>query len=155
MTLGELKGGFFGYRKAGVYQYIIELEEQFAAKLEAMGENTRKLEAQYQRRIGQLEQERDEARRQCQLLLQAEEQRQQSEAEQRQEQLRLQEETQQQSQLLAQYRRQVEQMREMFRAMLAEVDGKAEALDKQLERVQEACPEHNLSLFQRKTEQPA
>ena len=52
MTLQELKTGLFGYQKAGVYQYITELEEQFSAQ---MLEREKRIQ-QYEGRIAELEQ---------------------------------------------------------------------------------------------------
>ena len=48
MTLGELKSGFFGFKKASVYQYITSMEEKFSSMLTAKDEEASKAAEQYQ-----------------------------------------------------------------------------------------------------------
>ena len=51
----ELKKGLWGYKKEGVYRYIMNLEEESSQKLAEKDEKMAQQEAQAQSRIGELE----------------------------------------------------------------------------------------------------
>ena len=55
MRLDELKKGLWGYKKEGVYRYIMNLEEESSQKLAEKDEKMAQQEAQAQSRIGELE----------------------------------------------------------------------------------------------------
>ena len=57
MKLKELKTGFWGYQKAGVFQYITDLEEQFSARLLEKDRQIQELTRGYQERIASLEEQ--------------------------------------------------------------------------------------------------
>lgn len=166
-TLGNLKSGLFGYQKAGVYQYITQLEEQFSAKLLEKEAEAKSAAEEYQKRIELLEQELRETRQQFEAqrneqvviantLLEAQRyaERLKQEAAQKQQEVQrqLEEETAKQTRALEGYQKQVHQLRESLQAMLEGMDRTAEQLEQRMEQVREDCPEQNLSLFQRKTE---
>lgn len=166
MTLSELKSGFFGYRKTSVYQYITSLEEQFSSKLMEQEAQARKDAEQYQQRIQQLEEElaaireQYETQRSQQLvvadtLLDAQrwagQLRQEAEEQRQQASQQLEEEVGRQNRELERYRAQVQALREAFRSTLQELDGQAAKLEEQVDETLAAAPDHNLSLFQRRT----
>lgn len=150
MTLQELKTGLFGYQKAGVYQYITELEEQFSAQ---MLEREKRIQ-QYEGRIAELEQHLK--------TLQAREREaspatspdrpelQEMEVQAAEAQRRLEERVADQDRALARYDQQLRQLRQLFHDMLLEMDGTAEQLEGHLESTKAAGRDRNMSLFRRK-----
>lgn len=166
MTLSDLKTGFFGYKKASVYQYITDLEEQFSTKLVEKDEELKKVVEQYEQKLQRLEEELSEARKQFEAkkneqgviadaLIEAQryaqQMRQEAEEKRREAQQSLEEETARQNQALERYRDQIRQLREAFAAMLNEMDAAANHLEHKAETTQAESPEPNLSLFRRKT----
>ncbi len=57
MKLKELKTCFWGYQKAGVFQYITDLEEQFSARLLEKDQQIQELTRGYQEQIAALEEQ--------------------------------------------------------------------------------------------------
>ena len=57
MKTEDLKTGLFGFRKASVFQYISEIEEECSAKLMERDAQIKKNEEQYLLRTQQLEEE--------------------------------------------------------------------------------------------------
>ena len=55
MRMEELKRGFWGYQKEGVYRCITSMEEEFSARLMEKDAALAKLEEQYQARVRELE----------------------------------------------------------------------------------------------------
>lgn len=167
MTLSELKTGLFGYKKASVYQYITSLEEQFSAKLVEKDAAMKQAAEQYQEKIQRLEEEVERLRKQCDIqreeqsvisgaILQAQryaqEIRQEVQQEQQDARHRLEEASAEQTRQLEAYRSQIRAIRAAFEATLQEMDGTAQQLEREMEKVLEEQPKHNLTLFSRKPE---
>lgn len=167
MTLAELESGFFGYKKASVYQYITNLEKEFSAKLVERDEEMKKAVEQYQQKIQQLEEELSKVRAQYEAqqeaqsvissaLIQAQRYadviKHEAEQEQREAQRRFEAATAEQTRELDGYCSQIRNLRESFAAMLREMDDTMDQLEQQAERILEEKPEPKLTLFSRKTE---
>ena len=166
MTLGELKSGFFGFKKASVYQYITNMEEKFSSMLTAKDEEASKAAEQYQQRIDGLEKELNQLREQYEAqrneqvviantLMEAQRyaERMKREAEQKQQeaQRQLEEASAVQNRELERYRGQIQQLRAHFITMLKDMDGTAGRLEEKMEQLQEPGQTQNLSLFCRRT----
>ena len=57
MKLDQLKKGFWGYKKASVYEYITMMEEEFSEKLAEKVTEQKTQEEQYRTQIAALEKE--------------------------------------------------------------------------------------------------
>ena len=165
MKTEALKTGFWGYKKFSVCQYITAMEQEFSAKLLEQDEESRALLEQERQRSQALEEELNalreqyEAQRSEQLLIAntlveaqryAETLKAESEARAQEAEQRLQEELAKREQELEQYTERLNQLRELFRSMLQEMDGSAEHLLLQLQDIK--APDRDISLFCRKPE---
>ena len=155
MRMDELKKGFWGYKKEGVYRCIVALEEESSQKLAEKEARLVQLEAQSQSRIAELERTLEALREEnvslkanqaavFSTLLEAQRhaerlREESSRREQRaQEELRLQ--VQRQTQKLDTYAAKVQQLRDMLHDMLADFDGRAEEAVQALAALQEQAP---------------
>ncbi len=167
MKTEALKTGLWGYKKFSVYQYITALEEEFSAKLlEKDQENHTALE-QAQLRIRQLEQELAELHRQHDALRDehllisntlldaqryAETLRAQTQEQEQAACKHLEEAVETRKRELEQYDGRLSQLRQLFRTMLQEMDASALEMEPHLEKLREAAPDGNMSLFHRNQE---
>ena len=166
MTLGELKSGFFGYKKTSVYQYITSMEEKFSAMLAAKEEEAGKAAERYQQRIDALEaelrqiKEQYEAQRSEQLVIAntlmeaqryAEKVKRETEQKRQEAQQRLEEAAAEKNRELEGYSKQIQDLRAQFLAALREMDDTAGQLEKRAEQLRESGCGQNLSLFCRRT----
>lgn len=168
MKLDQLKKGLWGYQKASVYEYITMAEEEFSTKLAEKDAQHQKSEKQYQARIDaleqelrtvkeQLEQQRNEKLAIASTLVEATQYadalRQEAREQEQKEREAWEEKLAAAQQELEQYRGQVSQVRKMVRALLESMDGQAQGVEQQMEAV--ACPDHNMTLFERKSQAQA
>lgn len=63
MKLDQLKKGFWGYKKASVYEYITMMEEEFSEKLAEKVTEQKTQEEQYRTQIAALEKELSRVRK--------------------------------------------------------------------------------------------
>ena len=163
MKLDELKKSWFGYEKAGVYQYIAELEETCAAKLAQQEEQAKQAEESYQTRIRQLEEELRQLRQKYEqqqeqslmisaVLMDAKryaaQLRQDAQDQDAQERQQMEREYAQARQEIDRCRQQADRLRDIFRTLLEEMDRQAEEYALQAE-APELPDEGNMALFQR------
>ena len=167
MKLDQLKKGLWGYQKASVYAYITMAEEEFSAKLAEKDSLHQASEEQYQSRIRtleqelrtvkeQLEQQRSEKLEIASTLVAAtqyaETLRREAEETARKEREAWEEELSDARRELEQYRGQISHVRELLHSLLRGMDDQVQDMEQQLEAVQDVCPSHNMSLFERKRE---
>lgn len=165
MKLDDLKKSWFGYEKAGVYQYISELEETCAAKLAQQEAQAKQAEESYQARLRQMEEELRQLRQKYEkqqeqalmvssVLLDAksyaEQLRQNAQDQDAQERRQLEGEYTQARREIDRCRQQADRLRDIFRTLLEEMDRQAEEYTLQAEaEVQALSDEGNMALFQR------
>ncbi len=155
MRLDELKKGLWGYKKEGVYRYIMNLEEESSQKLAEKDEKMAQQEAQAQSRIGELERTVEALREEntslkanqsavFATLLEAQRYAERLREESARREQKAQEELKtkicRQTQMLERYSDRVRQLREVLRDMLVEFDGKAEQTGQALASIQEQDP---------------
>ena len=155
MRLDELKKGLWGYKKEGVYRYIMNLEEESSQKLAEKDEKMAQQEAQAQSRIGELERTVEALREEntslkanqsavFATLLEAQRYAERLREESARREQKAQEELKtkicHQTQMLERYSDRVRQLREVLRDMLVEFDGKAEQTGQALAYIQEQDP---------------
>lgn len=167
MKLDQLKKGLWGYQKASVYAYITMAEEEFSAKLAEKDSRHEASEEQYRSRIDaleqelhtvkeQLEQQRSEKLEIASTLMAAtqyaETLRRNAEETARKEREAWEQELAAARRELEQYRGQISHVRELLHTLLRGMDDQAQSMEQQMETVQDACPGHNMTLFERKRE---
>lgn len=167
MNVQELKTGFWGYQKTGVYRYITDMEEEFAKRLAQVEEERKKEAEDYRRQIQRQEEELEQLRRQCDQLSQSreaiaatllnaqqfgEDLRQQARQKAQEEELRMEARAAAQSLKLDQYDQQLEQLRQAIGAALEKMEQSVEEVSAQVKQLRQEGEECNLSLFQRKTD---
>ena len=155
MRLDELKKGLWGYKKEGVYRYIMNLEEESSQKLAEKDEKMAQQEAQAQSRIGELERTVEALREEntslkanqsavFATLLEAQRYAERLREESARREQKAQEELKtkicRQTQMLERYSDRVRQLREVLRDMLVEFDGTAEQTGQALASIQEQDP---------------
>lgn len=165
MKLDQLKKGLFGYKKSSVYECVAAMEEEFFEKLSAKDAASRSSEEQYQKRIADLEealrQVREELERRKNEQMEiaatlmeatryAEALRQKAEEQTRREREAWEQSLAASQKELDQYQAQVANIREVFCSLLRAVEEQSQAFELQVEAVKAACPEHNMTLFERK-----
>ena len=140
MRLDELKKGLWGYKKEGVYRYIMNLEEESSQKLAEKDEKMAQQEAQAQSRIGELERSPILLATLLEAQRYAERLREESARREQKAQEELKTKICRQTQMLERYSDRVRQLREVLRDMLVEFDGKAEQTGQALASIQEQDP---------------
>ena len=158
MRLDELKKGLWGYKKEGVYRYIMNLEEESSQKLAEKDEKICAITAamaEGQSRIGELERTVEALREEntslkanqsavFATLLEAQRYAERLREESARREQKAQEELKtkicRQTQMLERYSDRVRQLREVLRDMLVEFDGKAEQTGQALASIQEQDP---------------
>ena len=163
MRLEELKKGFWGYKKEGVFQYITDLESTFSQKLLEKDAQAERAAQEAQARIQALEQEeralrqeldkfRDQQSQIARAILDARASAEAMKAESLAQEEAARETVRQalETELaeLGRYRETVAGVREAVREALGALDRQLEALEDQADAAEEASPEKNLSLFQ-------
>ena len=163
MQIEELKKGFWGYQKEGVFQYIAAQEETFSQRLMEKDAAAAREAELAQKRIRDLEQENAELRRELKTLREqqerisstlldaracAEAMKAESQAEEEAARAQVRQTLEQDLEQLKTYRGRIERLRVELQALLRETEQKAEALEQKVETVTMAVPEANLSLFQ-------
>ena len=167
MKLDQLKKGFFGYKKASVYEYIAMMEEEFSAKLSAKESEYKENEEKYSERIKLLEEELKNTKEELEenkkaqmtiasTLMEATRYRDTlcKDADKRAEEERKkwEKELAQRRKELDKYQAQVSSLKEMLLGLLQKMEDEAEEFDSRIEYVKSACPSHNMTLFERKKE---
>ena len=156
MRMEELKRGFWGYQKKGVYRCITSMEEEFSARLMEKDAALAKLEEQYQARVRELEealaraQEENRAQSRSQAAISEALLRAQDYAQKLREESQRQEETvrrdiaarahRQQRELDA-YQGELDRLRQTIRTLLEELDSRAGAVQGKLELLRAEAPE--------------
>ena len=156
MRMEELKRGFWGYQKEGVYRCITSMEEEFSARLMEKDAALAKLEEQYQARVRELEealaraQEENRAQSRSQAAISEALLRAQDYAQKLREESQRQEETvrrdiaarahRQQRELDA-YQGELDRLRQTIRTLLEELDSRAGAVQGKLELLRAEAPE--------------
>lgn len=166
MELDKLQKGFFGYKKASVYEYIVSLEEEFSAKLMEKDGQMKKNKEQYLFRIGQMEEELKELRRKydsqhieqtmiADTLVEAkrfaEQIKKESAAREEEAREQFEERLQEKYQELNQYQEQIDQIRKTLYEALQKMDEQMQEMERKIVVTNEECPGRNMSLFERKT----
>lgn len=153
MKTEDLKTGLFGFRKASVFQYISEIEEECSAKLMERDAQIKKNEEQYLLRTQQLEEElsdlKEALEKQKGVRKTADAQRGGASAAQEQEAQRLGELLEKKRQELKACETQIQHIRETLQTLLSEMNGQVQELRPGAE---EEHPTRNMSLFLRKNE---
>ena len=162
MRLEELKKGFWGYKKEGVFQYITDLESTFSQKLLEKDAQMERMDQQAQTRIRELEEENSRLREEVSRIrgqydqistaildarasaeaLKAETQVQEEAARQT-----LRQALEQDLSLLDGYRANIKKLRESICATLEELNAQTHQLEQQAASLSEAAPTGNLALF--------
>ncbi len=163
MRIEELKKGFWGFQKDGVFRFIAQQEEGFAQKLAEKDAQMERRSQQDQERIQRLEEENrklqaelERFQKQQDLIaqaildarasadaLKAESQAQEAAA---RETVRL--TLDREMREMERYRENIAALREALHAMTKELDRKADQAEEQVKEVYAAAPMHNLTLFQ-------
>lgn len=163
MRIEELKKGFWGFQKDGVFRFIAQQEEAFAQKLAEKDAQMERRSQQDQERIQRLEEENrqlqaelERFQKQQDLIaqaildarasadaLKAESQAQEAAARETVH-LTLDREMRE----MEHYRENIAALREALHAMTKELDRKADQAEEQVKEVYAAAPVHNLTLFQ-------
>ena len=161
MRIEELKKGFWGFQKDGVFRFIAQQEEAFAQKLAEKDAQMERRSQQDQERIQRLENRKLQAelerfQKQQDLIaqaildarasadaLKAESQAQEAAA---RETVRL--TLDREMREMERYRENIAALREALHAMTKELDRKADQAEEQVKEVYAAAPMHNLTLFQ-------
>lgn len=167
MKLDQLKKGFFGYKKASVYEYISLMDEEFSAKLLEKEAEYRKGEEQYRERIialeeelnqvrDQLEQQRKEQMTIASTLMEAtrygESLRQAAQAREQKEREAWEKKLAENEKEINKYHEQIKSVREMFGSLLRAMDEQIQTVEQKAEAVKSSCPSHNMTLFERKND---
>jgi len=160
--MDELKRGFWGYRRDSVYRYIVLLEEEASKRVAEKEARIDRLEAESQRQIAELEREhkrkmadleavtaalreenrvlRDNQELVFSTMLEAQKYAGQLKADSvrqaRQAQEKLSAAMQRENQRLSGYAKQVQQLRSVIQGLLEELDGRAEDVERAIERLQ-------------------
>lgn len=164
MKLEDLKTGLFGYKKTNVFQLISAMEEDYSAKLMEMHKQAMKIEEQQLEKIRQLEEELKAARKQLKKLKSKQNYAsiysQQYIEPLKKEIDEKEHETQQMlnglsgisQQELDAYQVQIQNIREMFHSLIVSMSNETYKSMQQREDSNISAPEHNMTLFSRKTE---
>ena len=155
MRIDELKKSIWGYKVSDVCQYLSAVESRHAERIAELQEQAAQAEEQAQKRIGELEAELAALRRENEALLekrqltfdtllaaqayarQAREETRQHEEEARQ---KVADEAGRQMSELNDYAVKISKMRDDFRALLEELDGRTTDVQMQLQELQAAAP---------------
>ena len=155
MRIDELKKSIWGYKVSDVCQYLSAVESRHAERIAELQEQAAQAEEQAQKRIGELEAELAALRRENEALLekrqltfdtllaaqayarQAREETRQHEEEARQ---KVADEAGRQMSELNDYAAKISKMRDDFRALLEELDGRTADVQMQLQELQAAAP---------------
>ena len=163
MRLEELKKGFWGYKKEGVFQYITDLEQTCSQKLQEREERAAQSERQAQARIQALEQEHSALKEELSKLrgqqdqisaaildarASAETMRAETQAREEAARAAVQRALEEDLAELKRYREKVSALRESIRWTLEGLDGQMEEAEQQAQALDETSPERNLTLFQ-------
>jgi len=153
--MDELKKGLWGYRKDSVYHYIVSLEEEASKRVAERDARMDKLETDARQQIAELEAALAALRAENQALrdnqelvfstmLEAQRYAEQLKADSyhqaKQAQEKLSSAIEQENQQLSGYKKRVEQLRTVIQELLEEFDGKAEEVEKALERLPAQAP---------------
>ncbi|HIS75316.1 MAG TPA: hypothetical protein IAB51_00760 [Candidatus Merdivicinus excrementipullorum] len=167
MESKNLKKGLFGFQQASVFQYISDIEETFSAKLMEKDAQAQKNEEQYLLKIRRLEEELSDVREQFEkqknqqvmianTLLDAqryaETLKKETEEKEQEARRKLTEQIERKQQEINAYQMQIQQIREMFHALLSKMDGETQELEQDAQTVKDNCPGQNMSLFLRRNE---
>ncbi|MBM6830189.1 hypothetical protein H9X85_11410 [Anaerotignum lactatifermentans] len=167
MELDKLQKGFFGYKKASVYEYIVSLEEEFSARLSEKDEQLKTNEEKYQSRIRQLESEirnlQSKYDAQCKeqsvitsTLVEAkrfaEQLKEESQAKEEEARTKFEEELQESYRRLKGYQEQIDSLRSNFAEILHTMDDQLSEVAQAVETTKQECAGRNMSLFERKAE---
>jgi len=149
--MDELKRGFWGYQRDSVCRYIVLLEEEASKRVAERDARLDRLEQEHKRQVAGLEAVLTALREENQTLRENQEQvfstmlearryadqlKADSARQARQAQEELSAAVQRENQRLGGYARQVQQLRSVIQGMLEELDGKAEDVEKAMERLQ-------------------
>lgn len=165
MELDKLQKGFFGYKKASVYEYLVSLEEEFSVKLMEKDQQMKKNEEQFLSRIGQMEEELKELRKKydsqykeqsmiADTLVEAkrfaEQMKKESTVKEEEARAQFEEQLQEKYQELKQYQGQITQIRNVLYKVLQEMDEQMQKMEQEIVATKEECPGRNMTLFERK-----
>lgn len=165
MELDKLKKGFFGYKKASVYEYIVFLEEEFSAKLMEKDAQNKANEEQYLSKIQQMEEELKELRQKCdtqhgeQTMIAAtlveakrfaEQLKQESAAKEEEAWKKFEKELKEKYRELKMYQDQIADIRKGFLEALRAMDEQLQEVEGTVEAAKSECPGRNMTLFERK-----
>ena len=163
MRLEELKKGFWGYKREGVFQYITDLEETCSRKLQERDERAEQAARQAQARVQALEQENRALREELEKLRARQDQISQAILDARDSAAAMRAESQAREEAareeirqtleadlaeLGRYRERITALRETIRRTLESLEQQAGALEEQAEALNAASPAGNLTLFQ-------
>ena len=163
MRLEELKKGLWGYKKDAVFQYISQQEEQFAQKIAEKDAQLEQTSRQDRSRIQDLEQENRALKEELARLRAQQDQISQaildarSSAETLKAESRAQEEKareavrqalEQDLAVLNGYRQQVVDLHRTIQAAMKALEQQMGEMEQQTEKLLEAAPQENLTLFQ-------
>ena len=157
MKLDQLKKGFWGYKKASVYEYITMMEEEFSEKLAEKVTEQKKQEEEYRTQITSLEKELEEQKKEqmtvAAALMEAvrykDELQQEAREKMQEERAAWEKKLEEGEKELNGYQKQIAKVREMIQGLLQSMDAKSEEVEMQIQTVKAACPRHNMTLFER------
>lgn len=157
--MGELKRGFWGYKKDSVYRYIVSMEEDASARVAEKEARLEKLEAESKQQIAGLEsalsalREENASLRNNQAvvfstLMEAQKHAEHIKAESRRRERQVQEEiamsVQRKTKQVDNYLEQIRMFRETVQAMLKEFDERAEEAERSLTQLRSQAPSADL-----------
>ena len=165
MELDKLKKGFFGYKKASVYEYIVFLEEEFSAKLMEKDAQIKETEEKYLSKIQQMEEEMKALRQKCdaqngeQTMIAAalveakrfaEQLKKESSAKEEEAWEKFEKELKETYRELKMYQEQIADIRKGFQEALRVMDEQLQEMEENVETAKSECPGRNMTLFERK-----
>ena len=167
MKLDQLKKGFWGYKKASVYEYIALMEEEFSTKLLKKDEEYKENEEKYIERIRLLEDELKKVNQELEnqkkeqmtissTLMEAtkyaEVLRKEAKETAKKERIQWEKELSESKNELNRYHKHVSNLREELCSILHKMENEAAEFEGQIIEIKSECPIHNMTLFERKNE---
>ena len=163
MRLEELKKGFWGYKKEGVFQYLAELEQTYSQKLQERDERSAQAERQAQARLQTMEEENRSLKEELSglrkqydqisaAILDARTSAEAMKAETRAQEAAARETVRENLEAdlseLERYRERVSALREDIHRALQGLEDQAEVLEQRVSALYEEAPQGNLTLFE-------
>lgn len=165
MNLDQLKKGFFGYKKSGVYEYISEIEKDYSEKLTEKDQQQKKDAELYRARISELEEQlkdltqklEDQKREQTAIAATmieatrfAENLRAQAQEQAKKDGEEWEKECEKAHAQLQKYRAYIKSVRETVSDLLRRIDQQSQMASQKIEATVQEVPGRNMSLFERK-----